>query len=251
MSEHDLLRILRQVTVAVTDFTNPTLYGALLESRGGMMTMVGVDSRRVAVRRHPVTDHAGDISVVIPHRALDVIDVMLRRFPLELVHVVQSSTGNALQVTIGPALLICLLQVGKFAAYERLLDVPYKTKVTVSRTGLAQTLRTASNFSLDGAHGVRLDFGNDSVLTASAAAPDVGATDGQVQIEIEGPPARTTLGTKIAMDVLTLMDTEFVELRLAGPLDPIAFRPVGVEDYLYVMNATTDTAWTSDAATTS
>ncbi len=250
ISEHDLVRILRQVAVAVTDFSNPALFGALLECSTGMMTMVGVDSRRVAVRRQPLEDFSGAMNVVIPHRAIEVIDVMLRRFPLERVEVTQSSTGNALQVTIGPASLICLLHAGKFAAYERLLDIPHKTTVIVSRAGLAQALRTASNFSLDAAHGVRLDFGSDGVLTASAAASDVGATDGQVQVEIDGPPARTTLGTKIAMDALAVMDTEFVELRLAGPLDPVAFRPVSVEDYLYVMNATTDTAWASSAPST-
>jgi len=208
-----------------------------------MLTMVGVDSRRVAIRRHPIADLQGEIKAIVPHRALEIIDALLRRFPLETVRVTQSAARNAVQLAIGPASLTCQLHVDKFAAYQRLLEIRHLTTVRVSRSGLAQALRTASNFSFDAAHGVRLEFRSERILKASAAAPDVGATDGQVQIEIEGPPARTTLSTKVAMDALAVMDSEFVELGLAQPLDPVAFRQVNGEDYLYVMNATSDEGW--------
>jgi DNA polymerase III sliding clamp (beta) subunit (PCNA family) len=243
ISEHDLLRGLRQVAIAINETTNAALYASLLECREGVMTLVGLDSRRVAVRRLPLTTTGGDIHVVVPKRALDVIDTLLKHFPLENADVVQSSSGNALRVSIGTATLTCLLQATNFAAYERLLDAKFRTTVTVGRSGLAQAIRTASNFTVDAAHGVRLTFNSDGVLTASAAAPDIGATDGQVEIEIEGPSARTTLGTKVAMDALSVIDTDFVRLQLAGPLDPVAFSPVGTEDYVYVMNATSDAGW--------
>jgi len=69
-----------------------------------------------------------------------------------------------------------------------------------------------------------------------ASAPDVGSINEVIDAEIKGgEKAQVAFNVRLIMDALKVIKEEQIVLELSGPLSPGMIRPVGGEDFTYII----------------
>lgn len=222
------------VIAASSDEGRPVLTGVYVQLNGAKATLAATDGHRLAVKTLTVTADAGEAdTVVIPARALTELSRILR------------AGGEAIDVTVGPQKnqvyfktgdveLMSRLIEGTYPNYQQVIPSQSTTTITTKTQDLLFTTRMVSLFSKDAANVIKFKTeGNKLTLTANTS--EVGQNVADVEAKVEGQDLQVAFNSKYLLDVLAILGTEEVQLGFTGPLNPGIIRPVGKDDYLYII----------------
>jgi len=100
--------------------------------------------------------------------------------------------------------------------------------------------KTASIFARDGSGIVRLVMSpgkevSPGRLTVSARSEEIGDDVGDIDAVVEGEEAKIAFNGKYITEVLERLRETQVALETTNPSSPGVIRPVGVDNYLYVV----------------
>jgi DNA polymerase-3 subunit beta len=242
MVEPELLSaaIRHTVFAAATDESRPVLTGVYAEFEGEKLTLAAADGFRLAVHKlppsSPVVEKTG---LIIPARSL----VELNRF--------LGGQEQPVAITINPQRSQVLFQLqdveivsqliqGTFPNYSQLIPQSYVTRAIIDISDFSRATKTASIFARDGGGIVRLIITpgeeiSPGRITISARAEELGDNLGEVDAIVDGEKAKIAFNSKYLLDVLGVLDEEQVALETTGSSSPGVFRPIGSEDYIYVV----------------
>ncbi|HEY3379822.1 MAG TPA: DNA polymerase III subunit beta [Armatimonadota bacterium] len=226
----DLVR--KTLLAASTDESRVILTGCLLSWDGQKATMVATDTHRLAVKHAPVTGQFSQpVAVIIPSRALQELLRLLGNSeePVE-VRVGESQVLFA----VGRVHLVSRLIEGQFPAFERVIPQDTQKHMVVNRQQLFEAVRRASIVARAESNKLILRS-VDATLTISAETGEIGKAYEEVPISLEGEPVEIAFNAEYLQDVLTVLDTETVEIALSGPLNPGLVTANGEADYQYVV----------------
>ena len=222
------------VIAASSDEGRPVLTGVYVHLNGGKATLAATDGHRLAVKTLTVTADDGDAdTIVIPARALTELSRILR------------AGGEAIDLTVGPQKnqvyfktgdveLMSRLIEGTYPNYQQVIPSQSTTTITARTQDLLFTTRMVSLFSKDAANVIKFKTeGNKLTLTANTS--EVGQNVADVEAKVEGQDLQVAFNSKYLLDVLAVLGTEEVQLGFTGPLNPGIIRPVGKDDYLYII----------------
>ena len=222
------------VIAASSDEGRPVLTGVYVQLNGARATLAATDGHRLAVKTLTVTGDAGDAdTVVIPARALTELSRILR------------AGGEAIDVTVGPQKnqvyfktgdveLMSRLIEGTYPNYQQVIPSQSTTTITAKTQDLLFTTRMVSLFSKDAANVIKFKTEGQK-LTLTANTSEVGQNIADVEAKVEGQDLQVAFNSKYLLDVLAILGTEEVQLGFTGPLNPGIIRPVGKDDYLYII----------------
>jgi DNA polymerase-3 subunit beta len=136
--------------------------------------------------------------------------------------------------------MVSQLIQGTFPNYNQLIPQSYVTKAVVDISAFSRATKTASIFARDGSGIVRLVITPGEELspgrvTVSARAEEVGDNVGEIDAIVDGEATKIALNSKYLIDVLAILEEEQVALETTSPSSPGVFRPVGTENYIYVV----------------
>src|SRR5438128_1390808 len=83
--------------------------------------------------------------------------------------------------------------------------------------------------------GVQAEPGEGGKLTLTANTSEVGQNVAAVEARIEGQDLQVAFNSKYLLDVLAIIGSEEVQLGFTGPLNPGLIKPVGKDNYLYII----------------
>ena len=222
------------VIAASTDEGRPVLTGVYMQVNGGKATFAATDGHRLAVKTLPVKAEAGDTdTVVVPARALTELARILKGGP-ENIDLTLGAQRNQVFFKAGDVELMSRLIEGTYPNYQQVIPGQSTTTITAKTQDLLFTTRMVSLFSKDAANVVKFKA-EGGALTLTANTSEVGANVASVDAKIEGQDLQVAFNSKYVIDVLSILGTEEVQLGLTGPLNPGAVRPVGKDDYLYII----------------
>ncbi|MDR7415591.1 MAG: DNA polymerase III subunit beta [Armatimonadota bacterium] len=228
-----LLRTLIRSTLfaASTDETRPFLTGVYVVITGREIRAVATDGGRLALRRAQLTSGAGEMSAIVPAKAMRELDRALGGLEEE----VQIGLGPAQMVVTLPHLrLTSRLISGTFPAYEQVIPKEWRLRVRVGTEALRGAVRRVAITARDSASVVRFRV-SDGILRLESNTPEVGSAYEELEVAQEGEPLEVAFNARYLLDALAVMETGEVVLELTGPLSPGALRPVGSEEYVYVV----------------
>lgn len=241
-----LLRDLVRKTqfAASTDEGRVILTGCLLTWDGQTATMVATDTHRLAIKHVAVGGQFNaPVSVIIPSRALQEL-LRLLGGSEENVEVavgesqVRFAVNEKFHIPTGDILiqqqLISRLIEGQFPAYERVIPPASQKQVIANRQELYDAVRRASIVARTESNKLIMKS-EDSTLVITAKTGEVGEAREELTINLEGEPVEIAFNAEYLQDVLSVLDTETVELGLTGPLNPGLLRADGEPDYTYVV----------------
>ena len=129
---------------------------------------------------------------------------------------------------------------GSFPNYGQLIPRAYNSRAMIDVRQFSQELRRAAHITRAGNGLVRLQLlrgeeAGTARMVVSARAEGIGEHRGEMDVTLEGEPAKIAFNSQYLQDVLQVLDCNQVALETTSPDKPGVFRPVGAESYTYVV----------------
>jgi DNA polymerase III subunit beta len=217
-----------------TDETRYNINGFLLEKEDSKMRMVATDGHRLAFIEKK------DIKGV--HSAQKEGVLLPRKGVMEIRKLLDEKEGSFfLGVTEKSAVMkkdetvisVRLLE-GEFPDYKKVIPKDNDKEVVADKSNLLHSLKRVSILSSDKIKGVKFSFSN-SVLTVSSSSPDIGEATEEIDIEYGGDDVEIAFNARYFIDMLEALSEEKVRIALKDSLSPGFIRPMGSDEYTYII----------------
>ncbi len=232
ITEAALRDVIKQTIFAVSpDETRAILTGTLFILGEDAIKVVSTDTHRLAVRESPVAKASGEASCIVPKRALDELSRLLEDSDSGVTVFIADSQIKfiAKGVTI-----VSRLIDGQFPNYERVIPGEFQKKLTIPAEEFLAKVRRASIVARENANRIVLRTEGDR-LVMTAESGDVGKAYEELEIVKDGEDIEIAFNAKYLTEFLSVVGTEGVFMELTGSLNPGAMKPVGKDNYLYVL----------------
>ncbi len=226
---------------AADDDSRPVLTGVLVQVGGEKITFAAADAFRLAVRvaALPGDDHPrGDI--LIPARTLTEL---ARILPSEgFVEMIVTPNRSQVLFHTQNLDLVSRLIDGTFPNFRQIIPKEHTTRAVVETKQFAEAIKRAALFARDSSNITRVKINageNDGLepgsITVEATAEDLGDNTSTINAAVDGPELQIIFNVKYLADVLTIIGTPEVALEANAATKPGVIRPVGADDYTYVI----------------
>ncbi|HET9553067.1 MAG TPA: DNA polymerase III subunit beta [Anaeromyxobacteraceae bacterium] len=231
-----LEQIDRTSFAASTDETRYNLNGVFFEPQGPVLRMVATDGHRLALSEKPLAgDYALKRGVILPRKGLTELKKLLAEGPDAGQEKVEAKLGFAENSAVfrrpGVVLAMRLIE-GLFPDYKQVIPKQGEKILKVGRERLLETLRRVSLLSSDKSHAVKLEL-SQGALKVLSQNPDLGEAKEEVPVEYGGDALKIGFNARYLIDVITVLESDDVQLELADDLSPGVLRGAGPEDAGY------------------
>lgn len=210
------------------------LTGVLLESDKNELRMISTDGYRLAKRGEKIKGGDGQVSAIIPAKALQEL---LRIIDLEddEDNVQITVAGDQVAFRYAKVLLISRLIQGQFPDYKQVIPKKCATKIVVDSKQLLNAAERAAVIASGSANIVRFEVRGEQ-LHLTASTPDVGTVDEVLDAEIKGEGKfQIAFNIRLVADMLKVIYGTKVSIELTEALGPGVMREDGAGDYLYIV----------------
>lgn len=227
------------IFAAAADEARPILTGVLARLEGTRVVLAASDGFRVAERTAHLSEPAPEpVTAIIPARALAELARVIHAD--EPVYMDLPPGRGQVIFHHGNVELVSQLIEGTFPAYQNIIPKGYKTRTVVSTDEFRKACKSSDIIAREAAHTTRLKIRPGEELTPghvtiSATAAETGDNVADLDATIEGEPIEIAFNVKYIVDVLNVITTPNVALETSTATSPGVIRPVGRDDYVYVV----------------
>ncbi len=235
INQQELQAAIDQTVIAASaDEGRPVLTGVYTRIQGDTLVMAATDGYRLAVKTLRTGKPFGEAEqLVIPARALLELSRILKDGKADVA--VRLPPGkNQVFFKTGNVELMSRLIEGTYPNYQQVVPSESKTTVRTKTQELLRTTKVVSFFAKDSANVVKLSTAPGKVILA-ANSSEVGQNVAEVEAEVEGEEIQIAFNAQYLLDALQVLDSEDVTISFSGPLSPGVIKPVGREDYFYII----------------
>jgi DNA polymerase-3 subunit beta len=234
IAQGTLKEMLRLTTFAASkEETRSLLMGVLFEARGSDLTLVATDTHRLAWKKAPIGHEIPNpVSSVVPAKPLVELERVLKDSSDEIVHI-RFGPSQA-QFETADVTLVSRLLDGQFPNYEKVIPKNPERKVSFDRNAMLSAVRRVLIVAKGAAEKAIITTKGD-VLEITAESPEVGKAYEEVPISMDGENITIAFNARYLQEVLNILNEEQATLELTGALNPGILRPVGNNDFLYVV----------------
>lgn len=246
---------------AATDEARPTLTGVHLRLEDGgvsgpLLTLAAADGYRLAVRRIPLPEtevFLPPFSVIVPARTM----VEWARICGEFARGREERSPAQLTLTPDKNRILFQIQLpadapvhevvmssqlipGNFPDYQQLIPRDRNLRLIAGTTELLKACQTAHIFARDNTNTLVFhvhpgsDLGPGRVVV-SATSAETGSDVTEVDAAVEGGEMEIAFNVKFILEALSVINSPQVMLDFISPSSPGVIRPVGGDDFTYVV----------------
>jgi DNA polymerase-3 subunit beta len=141
---------------------------------------------------------------------------------------------NSAVVKKGNTFVVMRLVDGEFPDYTKVVPVNNDRIVKIKREEFLHSLRRMSILSSEKFKGIKFDIAAGS-MEISASNPELGEAREELEVDYTGESLTVRFNARYLIDVLTVLDDEFVELDLRDELSPAIMKPAASNDFRSVI----------------
>jgi DNA polymerase III subunit beta len=222
----------RVARAASRDEVRPILTGVLVTASDRTLTMVATDSYRLSVKHTELEEAIGtELEANVPARAMRELSRLIVQEGADEVEI--SVQRNQILFRVAGVVLASRLIEGQFPSYRQLLPETFEHEVRLPREELLDVTRRVSQLAQRTAP-LRMAFA-EGELTVAAETPDVGDAKESMPAPYSGEPLEIAFNPQFLIEGIESVDTDEVALQLTSPLRPGLLRPLGREDFSYLV----------------
>jgi len=222
--------ITKTVFATAEERTRYALNGVLMSVAGNTCLMVATDGRRLALIRKKCENSAGyERSVIVPTKALAQIPKIVSSED-ETIKV--KIDENQILVGTKRATLYAQLVEGQFPDYENVVPSENKISLDLPTAEFQSVVGRAGLLATEDSRAVKLSFGEDK-LTVSSRNPEQGESKVEMAMKFGEETFEIAFNPDYIEDVLKVVGTEVVELRLSDSKTAAVLTDKG--DFTYVI----------------
>ncbi|ADJ26251.1 DNA polymerase III, beta subunit [Dehalogenimonas lykanthroporepellens BL-DC-9] len=232
--------VARVVFAAATDESRPVLTGIDAEFDGSVLTLAAADGFRLAVYKMTLSEPVSQkVKAIIPAKTLGEVSRLITDADESIGITVDTQKSQILFKLKNIELVSQLLQ-GTFPQYSQIIPQSHSTRVVLDVAQFLRASRAAQIFARDGGGIVRLIMTPGSGktpgrLSITARSEEIGDDQAELDAAISGDEAKIAFNGKYLLDVLSVLTEDQVALEVTGPSSPGVLRPVGSDNYIYVV----------------
>jgi DNA polymerase-3 subunit beta len=217
---------------ASRDEVRPILTGVMVQASEQTLTMVATDSYRLSVK-HTALDAAvpQELEANVPARALRELARAIASEGAEEVEI--ALPRNQAIFRAGPVVLTSRLIEGQFPSWRQLIPESFEHDVRLPREELLEIARRVSQLAQRNAP-LRFALA-EGELTVAAETPDVGDASEAMPAPYSGEPMEIAFNPQFVIDGIDSVSGDEISLQVSSPLRPGLLRPVGDEDFSYLV----------------
>ena len=214
---------------ASTDANRPLLNGVLLSFKGGKLSVVATDSRRLALVEHEVEFPAdAGMDLIVPLKTVDeLIRTLGESGPLKIL-----ATPKQIAFEFDRMLIVSKLVEGTYPNFRQVIPQSNGDRVSMERETLLTGVRRTSQLVIDAVSGVKLTFTKNR-LEILATAPEIGEARETMDVKYNGPDIGISFNPAFLMDPLKALTTDEVYLDLTDDTSPGVVR--STINFVYVL----------------
>jgi DNA polymerase-3 subunit beta len=221
------------------DTTFPALTGALFEGKDGILYLVSVDGKRLALRKEAV-GQLEDFKFIVPGKTLSEFMKLSSRFTSD-------QEDGSLPVSIGVGSRHILFSCCGFTMISRLLEgdfidysvsIPGKgtTTAVVSTRAFIDSISRASIMITEKVKNpIKATFDADLGVIQVACETTLGKIDDQISADINGNTLRIGFNDRYMLDALKASGEDKVLLELGSTLSPIKIMPLEGDSFTFLV----------------
>ncbi len=216
---------------AATTDTKPTFMGLLFETENKVLTVVGIDGHRLAVRREFIP-FEGNESFIVPAKALGEVSKLLsydgeRQVDIRLYN-------KHIGFSIGGYFIFTRQIEGEFFNYKSTIAVslPRTTKINTRRF-LEAVNRVSLLISDKLRSPIRLNIESEGVRLSCTTS--IGTATDEVTAFTEGTELEIGFNNKYLSDALNAADTDEVIISSDSPVSPFIITPPEGDSFLFLV----------------
>jgi DNA polymerase-3 subunit beta len=195
--------------------------------------MVATDSYRLAVKHAELEGAAlGEpIEANVPARALRELARVIVAEEAQEVEI--SMPRNQAIFKAGGVVLSSRLIDGQFPSWRQLIPETFEHDVRLPREELLEVSRRVSQLAQRNAP-LRLALA-EGELTVAAETPDIGDASEGMPAPYSGEPMEIAFNPQFFVEGIDSVESDEISLQVSSPLRPGLLRPVGSDDYSYLV----------------
>lgn len=232
---HGLLKeMIKKTSFAVsTDETRYVLNGVNFIVEKGKMTLVSTDGRRLAYIQRDAADKKATANAIIPTKAVNELARILG--PEEKGADVQIGfTENQVTFKYKTTVVLSRLIEGHFPNFEQVIPKSHDSQIKFNTKKLMAATQRAAVGTLDKGGSVRFSLSKGKLQITASAQGRV-EVESELEADYKGEPLAIAFNPTYLVDVFRALETDEVFLELSTPLNPGVIRPIGDENYKYVV----------------
>ncbi len=225
-----LLDAIKKTSYAIsTDETRYVLNGIYVSFRGGKMTFVATDGRRLAMVENDLEYPAShETDIIIPSKAVNELQRLLGSDG----EVVVKLSGNQISFEINDSIIVSKLIEGNYPNYKQVIPGEKKERITINREEFLSTVRRVSLLTSESSNSVKLSFSKGNI-DVQANSKDIGEAKEPVVADYDGEDFAIAFNPEFLMAPLKNLAEESVYIDLIDGMSPGVVRIDGT--FLYVI----------------
>ncbi len=228
------------VNIPSPSTTRPEISGIFLILQKDLIKMVATDSFRLAERKIFIkTNLSKEYSLILPHSAAKEIisifgekegDLKIYLSPNQILF--EYITGEISQPQIQ---FTSRLIEGEYPNYEEIIPKKYETQIQVQEKDFLNQIKTASLFS-GKINEVKLSIDSKKgKINIFSQSPDLGEYKGFSKGNIKGKDIVISFNHRFLIDGISEVKGKELSFELTNKDGPAALKPLGSQDYLYII----------------
>ena len=214
------------------DDVREVLTGCLLEIGGGDVTMVALDGFRLALRRAKCSDVLGNVSAIIPGRAVGDIGKLLSNDEEAFAHL--SFGGNKLHIRLEDTEIFVILLQGEYVQYRQIMPKTFATRVEVELEPLRRCIERAALNARGGNNNLITLRIEDGKMVIAARSQISGGSE-PLDVIQKGADLNIAFNVKYLTDMTRFMNSERIEICMTNSVSPCIVTPVDDSDYVHLI----------------
>lgn len=207
------------------DETKYNLTGIYFKSEeNNILSMVSTDGHRLSMIRKELDsnlDSNFSEGFILPKKGIFEIRKLTEDTD-ELLKI--GISDNNFIVNSGNSVLVMRLVDGEFPDYTRVIPPKMESPAKINRDEFLHALKRISVLSSEKSKGIKLKL-ESAILELSSSNPDLGDAREELDLIYEGPEITIGFNAKYIIDILQVMNDEFIALHIKDNLSPGLIEP--------------------------
>jgi len=207
---------------------------AQLEDNRQILRMVATDGHRLSIAEKEFTgkiDNELQKGVIFPKKGVFELKKMTEE---EEDDIMICFLDNNAVIKKGNTFVVMRLVDGDFPDYTRVMPVNNDKVIKINREIFFHSLRRMSILSSEKFKGIKFDI-KSGKMEISASNPELGEAREEIDLDYAGEPLTVRFNARYLIDVLSVLEDEFVEMDLRDELSPAIMRPAASTDFRSVI----------------
>lgn len=218
--------------VADSESSKPVYTGLKFNVENNLLTLVGVDGYRLAIRKEQIEYNGEDLSFIVPKKTIREI---MKLMDLESENPIKISIGKRhIVFEVENYSIISRLLEGDFIDYQTAMPKEVNTTVLINTSDAIKCIeRTTPVIESNQKNPIRCLFDADQMRVSTVSS--LGRVVDYTHANTSGIRVEIGFNSKFMLDALNASDTDEVRIELAGPVSPAKIMPINGDSFLFLV----------------